>query len=96
MEWELITHNSTSMTQQENINTSLVREMEDIWMNDKYIVTVLKHIMDNAITETKKWDIIEDFNAKLSAINTRYKLQKNSPQINVQIANVFQTWQNIL
>lgn len=95
MEQEIILPNKKAMVEQEQKN-ALVLAMEDVNLNEGYAARLLKHIMENAVTETKKWDIIEDFSTKLSALKTWRQWTKDTPDVQIQIANVFQTGTNIL
>ena len=95
MNTELILPTNKSLVEQEPVD-ALVLAMQEIWMDEMYAAKVLKNVMDNAITETKKWDIIEDFRTKLAAVQTWKKFMKDTPDVQIQIANIFQPWENIL
>lgn len=96
MKWELVTTSNNKSLKEQEQQDALVLAMENIWIDEEYIAKNLKSIIDNAVTETKKWDIIEDFATKLSALKTRHKFRKDTPDVQIQIANIFQTWENIL
>lgn len=53
MEQEIILPNKKAMVEQEQKN-ALVLAMEDVNLNEGYAARLLKHIMENAVTETKK------------------------------------------
>lgn len=96
MKWELVTTKNNKSLKEQEQQDALVLAMEELWMDETYIAKNLKHVIDNAVTETKKGDIIEDFATKLSAIKTWHKFKKDTPDVQIQIANIFQTWENIL
>jgi len=65
---------------------AIVKELEKQWLNDSFIVWVLAHIANNAITQNNQWTEIEDFNVKLKAIQTIVKIKnwdKGWPNINL-------------
>lgn len=96
MNTELIIPTDKSIDLQHEHEDALVVAMRDIWINEEYLAKNLKNIIDNAVTETKKWDIIEDFVTKLSAVKAARKFMKDTPDVQIQIANIFQPWDNIL
>lgn len=70
--------------------------LRDHGINEEYLASNLKYIAENAVTETKKWDIMEDFPTKLSALKEMRKILKDQPDNLIQIANVFNTRENVL
>lgn len=96
MEQEIIMRDEKPLQTQGQDKDALVLAMEEEGINVKYIAKLMKNVMDNAVIESKKWNIMEDFVTKLSAARTWHKMQKDTPDVQIQIANIFQTWENIL
>ena len=76
---------------------SIVIAMENVGIDDDYIAENLKDIIDNAITANPRTgDIMVDYWTRLQWIKAWHKIASGKPDISIQIANVFPTWQNIL
>lgn len=70
----------------DNNELAIVKELERQGLDDSFIVDLLKHIATNAITQNNKGDEIEDFHAKLKAIQTILKIKTGGndwPNINL-------------
>lgn len=66
-------------------------------LTDDYVAWVLKHIMENAVTANPKTgELIEDFGVKLQAAKAYLKETSDKPDFQIQIANVFPTWNNLI
>lgn len=99
MSQELTTTNtSTSIVRNDGQKKdSIVIAMEDAWINDEYIADTMKNIMDNAVmANPKTWDIMIDYWVRLQAIKAWHKITSWKPDVSIQIANVFNTNDNIL
>lgn len=95
MEQELIVPSKMSLAEQE-WKDALVLAMEEVGITPIYIARGMKNIMDNAMTESKKWTLLEDYVTKLAAYKAWHKMQKDTPDVQIQIANIFKTGDNIL
>ena len=67
----------------------LIAEFDSVWFDDRFVAKTLKDIATNAVTTTPKWSVIVDYNARLSAIKTWNSLKRNTPEVQVNIQNVF-------
>ena len=95
MEQEIILQNKMPLVEQE-WKDALVLAMEEVGLNPKYIAKNLKNVLDNAVMESKTGNIMDDNMAKIAAMKLWHKFQKDTPDVQIQIANIFQTWENIL
>lgn len=76
--------------------SEIIQAFEEVWLSDKYLATVLKDIIDNAITANPKTgEYYEDYSTKLSAIRAYHKMKTWAPDVSIQIANIFPGW-NVL
>lgn len=67
----------------------LIAEFDNVWFDDKFVAKTLKNIAEHAVTTTPKWQVIVDYNARLSAIKTWHSMKRNTPEVQVNIQNVF-------
>ncbi len=95
MEQEIIVPKSQSLQEQER-KDALVLAMEEVGIDEHLIAKTLKDIINNAVTETRKGTIVDDYATKLSALKAWHKFQSDKPDVQIQIANIFQTQDNIL
>ena len=65
----------TEIIKQEPKTDPMVLALQELWLDDKFIAKTLKHIATNAITQNNKGDEIEDFHAKLKAIQVMLKIK---------------------
>ena len=71
--------------------------MEEVGIDEHYIAENLKDIIDNAVTANPKtWDLIVDYSTRLQWVKAWHKMVSGKPDISIQIANVFNTADNIL
>lgn len=68
---------------------SLIAEFEKVGIDEAFVAGQLRHIIDNAECSTPKGDIIEDYSTKLMAIKAWHKMKSSTPDVQVNIANVF-------
>lgn len=68
---------------------SLITEFEKVGIDERFIAQQLRHVIDNAECSTPKGEIIEDYATKLSAIKAWHKMRSATPDVQVNIANVF-------
>ena len=83
--------NRGSLPVKEQERQNLVREMENVGIDEAYIAKNLKHIMENAECSTPKGQIVEDYATKLGAIKVWHKMKSSVPDVQVNIANIFPT-----
>lgn len=99
MNQDLVTTNNTttSILRNDPKKESIVVAMEEAGIDDTYIADTMKDIMDNAVTANPKTgDLIVDYGVRLQAVKAWHKITSWKPDISIQIANVFNTGQNIL
>lgn len=97
MDAEIVTlHQSKSIAQHEEQRDAMLVALDEYWLDEQYMAKTIKYIIDHAVTATHKWDIIEDFVTKTSALKLLHKMRSSAPDVAIQINNVFPTGQNIL
>ncbi len=77
----------------EEISQVLIQKLREEWLDEAQIAHTLKDIINNAEVMNNKWDTIPDYNAKLQAVKTLYKMLTNKPDVQVNIANIF-SWRD--
>lgn len=88
---ELVTEDVRSDIQVRELDNqkNLVFHLDRIGLDEERIAKELLNIIENAMASDPKWNLIEDFGTKLLAIKTWHQMRKSSPDISINIANVF-------
>ena len=60
---------------QETKTDPMVLALKELGLDEEFIAKTLKHIATNAITQNNQWEQIEDFHAKLKAIQVMLKIK---------------------
>jgi len=81
---------------QEDQRDKMLVALDEQWLDEEFMAKTVKYIIEHAVTATHKWDIIEDFVTKTSALKLLHKMRSSAPDVAIQINNVFPTGQNIL
>lgn len=79
--------------EEKDISEVLIQTLRESWLNEETIASSLKDIIMNAETQNAKWDRIDDYQTKLSAVKTLHRMLTNRPENQINIANIF-SWNN--
>lgn len=58
--------------------STLVKRLEEIWVDEPYIAKQLKDIIDNAMSPDNKGNLHKDYNIILKALQTLIKMKDKS------------------
>ena len=70
----------------------LIQVFEEHGITDDYLVSYLKHIIEDAEIVTPKGEHYEDCNTKLQAIKEILKIKRNTPDFQINIQQIFWGW----
>lgn len=91
METELVlAQNESALVTKEAERKALSKTIDEAGLTDDVVVDVLKEIMEDAITANPKTgEYFPDYSTRLQAVKTWHKFKSGSPDVQIQIANVF-------
>ena len=78
-----------SVPEDKTEKNKLIQVFEEHWITDNYLVSVLKHIIEDAEIVTPKGEHYEDCNTKLQAVKEILKIKRNTPDFQINIQQIF-------
>ena len=86
----ILAQNESALVSKESERQALSKTIDESGMTDRVVVETLKEIMNDAVTANPKTgEYYPDYSTRLQAVKAWHKFKSGSPDVSIQIANVF-------